>query len=78
MVELLLTYRVTWLIDWVLLTESWHSGYPHGACCRDTYKGLVDVLPDIRHDLSAVAAGQDRVQGVPLDGLQQASRVPQP
>lgn len=58
--------------------ESWHSGNPHGPCCRDTYKGLIDVLPDIRHYLGIVATGQDGVQGMLLDGLQQASRVPKP
>lgn len=58
--------------------ESWHSGNPRGARCRDTYKGLVDVLPDIRHYLGIVATGQDCIQGMLLDGLQQASGVPEP
>lgn len=45
--------------------------------CRGTYKGLVDVLPDVRHYLGVVATGQDSVQGMLLDGLQQASGVPE-
>lgn len=58
--------------------ESWHSGNPHRACCRGTYKGLVDVLPDICYYLGIVTTGQDCIQGMLLDGLQQASRVPKP
>lgn len=42
---------------------------------RDTYECLVNILPDIRHYLGIISAGQDRIQGMMLDGLQQTSGV---
>ena len=44
---------------------------------RATHEDLVDVPPDVRHDLGAVTPRQDRVQGVLLDGLQEPGWVPQ-
>lgn len=80
MADWLLTYKVACLANSLgtLNIETWHSGYSRGVCCGDTYKGLVDVLPDICHYLGTVTVGQDCIQGMLLDGLQQASRVPKP
>lgn len=69
-----------------LLTPSQSSGVtpgptrarPRGTRRRATHPGLVDVPPDVGHDLGVVPPGQDGVQGVLLDGLEQAGGVAQP
>lgn len=48
---------------------------PGREVAGDTYGGLVDVPPDVRHDLGAVAACQNRVQRVLLDGAQEPGGV---
>lgn len=43
-----------------------------------TYKGLIHVFTDVCDDVSVVTAGEDGVQGVLLDGVQETCRVAQP
>ena len=54
-----------------------HSPTPQAeGGLRDTYEDLVDVPPDVRHDLGAITARQRCVEAVLLDGLQEPGRVP--
>jgi hypothetical protein len=50
---------------------------PGGHWLCNTYEDLVDVPSDVCQDLSTVTARQNHIEGVLLNGLQEAGRVPE-